>query len=61
MDRGCEVKRETLNLVVSPVIERLVRAKTFVKVAGNREQVRKGRVLAYRIGVADSIEQHTMN
>ena len=36
MNRGCEVKRKTLNLVVSPVIERLVRAKTLVKVAGNR-------------------------
>jgi len=58
LNRGCEVKRKTLNLVVSPVIERLVRAKTLEKVAGNREQVRKGRALAYRIGVADSIEQH---
>ena len=36
MNRGCEVKRETLNLVVSPVIERFGRAEAVVKDAGNR-------------------------
>lgn len=36
MSRGCEVKRETLNLVVSPVTRRKGRAYSFAKDAGNR-------------------------
>jgi hypothetical protein len=36
LNRGCEVKRETLNLVVSPVISRFGWAKAVVKDAGKR-------------------------
>ena len=36
--KGCEVKRETLNLVVSPVRMGLGRAEALVMAAGNRDQ-----------------------
>ena len=38
MNKGCEVKRETLNLVVSPVRKVFGRAEALVMAAGNREQ-----------------------
>jgi len=61
LNRGCEVKRETLNLVVSPVIEEIRAGQSRCEGRRQKKQVRKRRVLAYRSGVADSIEQHIMN
>jgi hypothetical protein len=40
MSKGCEVKRGTLNLEVSPEIVGNGRAETLVKVAGNRDPAR---------------------
>ena len=54
------MKRETLNLVVSPVIEEISAGRSFGEGRRQQRQARKGRVVANRIGVADSIEQHTM-
>jgi hypothetical protein len=55
------VKRKTLNLVVSPVIEEISAGRSFGEGRRQERQARKGRVVVYRIGVADSIEQHTMS
>jgi hypothetical protein len=61
LSKGCEVKRETLNLVVSPVIvvnlgepmplwwKQAIKANTLKTSVGLRS------------GVADSIEQHRVN
>lgn len=61
LSRGCEVKRQTLNLVISPVIEENSAGRSFGEGRRQKGQGRKGRVTAYRTGVADSIEQHTMS
>ena len=61
LNRGCEVKRVTLNLVVSPVIEKIRAGQSRCEGRRQKRQGRYGRVLAYRPGVADSIEQHIMN
>ena len=55
------MKRKTLNLVVSPVIEEISAGRSFGEGRRQERQARKGRVVVYRIGVADSIEQHTMS
>ncbi len=61
LSKGCEVKRETLNLVVSPVRKGFGRAEALVMAAGNRDQDAKDEYWSNRSGVADSIEQHIMN
>ncbi len=61
MSKGCEVKRETLNLVVSPVRKGFGRAEALVMAAGNRDQNAKDEYWSNRSGVADSIEQHMVN
>jgi len=61
LSKGCEVKRETLNLVVSPVRKGYGRAEALVMAAGNRDQDAKDEYWSNRSGVADSIEQHIMN
>lgn len=46
MSKGCEVKRETLNLVVSPVMKELGGAEAFVMAAGNRDRDAKDECLS---------------
>lgn len=61
LNKGCEVKREALNLVVSPVKREKRAGQSRCEGRRQKRPGRKRRVLAYRSGVADSIEQHIMN
>jgi len=55
--KGCEVKRETLNLVVSPEIEKTGGHMPFQRPQATEAGTTKTRA-SLRRGVADSIEQH---
>ena len=57
--KGCEVKRKTLNPVVSPEMKQVGTAEALSGAASNRERRAKTSA-ASRPGVADGIEQHTM-
>lgn len=57
--KGCEVKRQTLNPVVSPEIKQVGTAEALSGAASNREWRAKTSA-ALRPGVADGIEQHMM-
>ena|SRR5258708_11377437 len=56
--KGCEVKRKTLNLVVSPETKELGKADALFRAASHRGRRAKTSA-SLRPGVADSIEQHT--
>jgi len=51
------VKRKTLNLVVSPEIEKMGKAQAVPMAASNRDRIERTRA-CFRPGVADSTEQH---
>ncbi len=55
--KGCEVKRWTLNPVVSPEMKQVGKAEAFSRAASHREQ-RARTSAALQPGVADGIEQH---
>ena len=57
--KGCEVKRRTLNPVVSPEMKQVGMAEALSGAASNRERRAKTSA-ALRPGVADGIEQHMM-
>lgn len=57
--KGCEVKRKTLNPVVSPEMKQVGTAEALSGAASNRERRTKTSA-APRPGVADGIEQHMM-
>ncbi len=57
--KGCEVKRKTLNPVVSPEIKQVGMAEALSGAASKREWRAKTSA-ALRPGVADGIEQHMM-
>ncbi len=55
--KGCEVKRRTLNPVISPEMKQVGKAEAFSRAASYREQ-RARTSAALQPGVVDGIEQH---
>jgi hypothetical protein len=55
--KGCEVKRRTLNPVVSPERKQVGQAEALSRAASHREQGVRTRA-ALHPGVVDGIEQH---
>ncbi len=51
LNRGCEVKRKTLNLVVSPVMFKIRVGRSFGGRRRQQRQLRKRQVAAYHSGV----------